>query len=509
MLNEANKLFYDKLEAQGVKAGYPDVHMYTLPSEVLPAEADVRSSLTRTLKLNVPIIASPMDSVVDVEMAIAMAELGGIAYLHRNMPAELVAKKIRRVKKRRNGIITSPFTVPRSWSVAQFRNWHVAERLEHIHRFPVSNGAPNLIVGLLSVSDLEFCMNEKDSVEAYMTGSNSLQSADPATTLQEAHEIMRRTKTKALPLFASLKAGDRDDERELVGMYSFTDTKQLCGPTPTSLNVDGNGQLVVGCAVGANDETMRRVELAVAAGVDIVHVDVAHGAHIKALNKMTEIKREFPKLQLSGGNISKYDGFRMIADTGADAVFIGQGCGATCTTRIIAGVGVPQVSAMMEIAHKMSDADPYMIADGGIRYSGDIAVAVGLKAKAVVIGTLLAATDESPGEKKLIDNQWMKPIRGMGSLGAMSHRSSQDRYGQAGADKLVPEGEEGYIASSGPVANAIAQFVGGLRASMGYTGSTTLDEHAERCELFRVLNQEESHPRILISAASPNYRPRT
>ncbi len=504
MPNPKLDVFFDILNSQALKAGYPDVHMMTLPSDVLPPQADVRTRLTRNLSLGIPIVASPMDTVTGEKMAIAMAENGGIAIFHRNMTPEDQQKKVRRVKRRRNGRIDTPISVPESMTIAEFKAWRKQDGKEHIDRFPVWRDSEKFISGLLAMSDLDFCLDESQLLKDVMVPTQRLLSMGPDTSLEEAYHFMHKSRIKVLPLFKSRETGGPDNTREIAGMYSWTDAKHICSGAPSLLNLDSKGQLVVGAAIGAGSDAMRRLELLSEVGCDVVLVDVAHGAHSSALKVMREAKCEFPAMEVIGGNISSGDGARAIADTGVDAVGIGQGCGAACTTRLIAGVGAPQVSAIDDAVRAL---EPYRIpgiADGGVRYSGDVAVGLATGAESAIIGKLLAAADESPGEKVLYQGRWMKPYRGMGSIGAMEERM-QNRYLQDGATKLVPEGVEGYVDCSGPVSDVLAQLIGGLRSSMGYLGASNLREFRERADLFRVMNQQESHPRMIITREAPNY----
>ncbi|MEY3226889.1 MAG: Inosine-5-monophosphate dehydrogenase [Planctomycetota bacterium] len=471
---------------------FDDVLLEPGYSEVMPSDVDISSSLTRAITLNVPIISSPMDTVTESDMAIAMAQLGGIGIIHKNMSIEQQAMQVDRVKRSEHGVIVDPVTLPPETPVGE------AARLmdeRNIGGVPITvNGR---LVGILTRRDLRFLESRERPVSEVMTKDN-LVTAPEDTSLERAERILLENKVEKLLLV--------DDNFQLKGLITIRDIdKNLQFPRASK---DSRGRLRVGAAVGVFD--LERVASLVESGVDVLVVDSAHGHSKNVIETVREIKRRL-EIAVIAGNVATEAGAKALADAGADAVKVGIGPGSICTTRIISGIGVPQLSAISNAARALSGTDIPVIADGGIRFSGDITKALAAGASTVMIGGLLAGVDESPGEMILYQGRSFKRYRGMGSLGAMVKGSSERyRQGTGAADqtKLVPEGVEGRVAYKGALQPLMFQLTGGLRSGMGYVGSQTIRELREKARFIEIspASVRENHPHdIAITQEAPNY----
>jgi IMP dehydrogenase len=433
-------------------------------------------------------------------MAIAMAEAGGIGVIHRGLSPEVQAKEVGRVKNRLNGRIETPITVRAEMTMEEVLNMREEKKFA-FHTFPVINSTGK-VVGLLSHNDFDFCSDLSLPVRAVMTPADELASASPKITPHEAYELMCRHKKKVLPLIGEGGA--------LSGMYILSDIKRILSSTYDH-NLDANGQLVVAAAVGTGEGALERAELLARKKCDVLHIDTAHGDSLNVIETIQKLKARYPDIDVVAGNISSGESAKRLADAGADGVLVGQGPGSICTTRVIAGVGVPQVSAVYECVKALEGSGMPVCADGGINNSGDMVIALAVGASSVMLGRLLAGTEEAPGETRLINNVQVKDYRGMGSHGAMrDNASSRERYGQNALtiSKVVPEGIEGIVPYKGSVQNALEQYVGGIRAGMGYNGAQTISKLTEVAALFRISSAglSESHPHdVTITAQAPNY----
>ncbi len=483
----------DKFGREGLT--FDDVLLVPRASSVLPRHVDVGTRLTRRIRLNIPIVSSPMDTVTESRMAIAMAREGGMGVIHKNLSAEQQAAEVDKVKRSEHGVIIDPFFLgPESL---------VSEALAMMARYRIS-GVPivregGYLVGILTNRDLRFETRFERPVSEVMTRDH-LVTAPEGTTLEEAKEILGRHKIEKLPLV--------DAHGRLRGLITIKDIEKA-RKFPNAAK-DDNGRLLAAAAVGVGPEHLERVEALVAARVDVVVVDTAHGHSRGVLDQVRLIKARFPDVEVVAGNVATREGTVALIEAGADAVKVGVGPGSICTTRVVAGVGVPQVTAVFEAYRAAQAYDVPVIADGGVRLSGDLVKAVAAGASSVMIGSLLAGCDESPGEMEIFRGRSFKVYRGMGSLGAM-REGSRDRYFQEEItdEKLVPEGIEGRVPYRGAVSDTIYQLVGGLRAGMGYCGAATLKELAEEAVFVRITNAGlmESHPHdVQITKEAPNYQ---
>ena len=471
---------------------FDDVMLVPAYSEVLPAEADVRSRLTRTIELNIPIVSAAMDSVTEARSAIAMARQGGIGIIHKNLEIKDQAREVDRVKRAESGIIVNPVTVRPSQSLRE------ALAVMHAHEIsgvPVVEGTS--AVGILTSRDIRFEKNLDQPVSALMT--TELVTVSPGCSQDEARQLLHKHRIEKLLVV---------DNGKLVGLITIKDLLQA-ERNPLA-NKDDRGRLRVGAALGPGSDRLQRAEALIEVGVDVLVVDTAHGHHKGVIDAVRDTKQRFPHVQVIGGNIATAEAAQALVDAGADAIKVGIGPGSICTTRIVAGIGVPQITA---IADCVEVADRYgvpVIADGGIKYSGEVTKALAAGASCVMIGSLFAGTDEAPGELVLYQGRSYKVYRGMGSLGAMK-KGSRDRYGQGGTadEKLVPEGIEGRVPHRGSLASILAQLVGGLRAGMGYTGSRTVAELRSNAKFIRISSAglRESHVHdVIITEEAQNYR---
>jgi IMP dehydrogenase len=476
---------------------FDDVLLLPAYSNVLPSEVSLESRLTKAIRLNIPVMSSAMDTVTEARLAIALAQEGGIGIVHKNMSIERQAREVRAVKKHESGIIRDPITIRPDETVAKL----IELTLEHkISGVPVVEG--DALVGIVTGRDVRFETRMDALVREVMTPKEQLVTAADNANFDEITDLLHQHRIEKVLLI--------NEQFELRGMVTVKDiNKAKAYPVACK---DGAGQLRVGASVGTSPDTDDRVAALVEAGVDALVVDTAHGHSQRVLDRISWIKQRFPDLDVIGGNVATADGTRALLSAGVDAVKVGIGPGSICTTRLVTGVGVPQISAISAAVDVASQENIPVIADGGVRYSGDIAKAISAGASVVMLGSLLAGTDEAPGEVELYQGRTYKSYRGMGSLGAMSAvDGSSDRYFQeAEGDhrKLVPEGVEGRVAYRGPVGPIVHQLMGGLRASMGYTGSEHIEELRTKSEFVRVsaASMSESHVHdVAITKEAPNY----
>ena len=474
---------------------YDDVLLVPAFSEVLPREVNIQSRFTRNITLNVPIISAAMDTVTESQMAIAMAREGGIGVLHKNMTAQQQAVKVRRVKRAESGMIMDPVTLPEDALVIDAKS---SMREHSIGGIPIVDEESRLI-GIVTNRDLRFEKNNQRPVSEVMTSANLVTVAE-GTSLSEAEGILQENKIEKLPVV--------NGENKLVGLITFRDITKL-NQKPIA-NKDKFGRLRVAAAIGVTADALERTEALVNAGVDAIVIDTAHGHTKGVVGILKMIKKEFPDLEVVVGNIATAEAARYLVDAGADAVKVGIGPGSICTTRVVAGVGFPQFSAVLEVAAAIKGSGVPVIADGGIRYTGDIPKAIAAGADSVMLGSLLAGTKESPGETIIYEGRKFKSYRGMGSVEAMKE-GSKDRYFQDVEDdikKLVPEGIVGRVPYKGELYESIHQFVGGLRAGMGYCGAADIPRLQETGRFIKVTASgiNEGHPHdVTITKESPNY----
>ena len=473
---------------------FDDVLLIPQASDVLPNEVDLRTTLCEGLSLNLPIISAAMDTVTESRLAIAMAREGGLGIIHKNMSIEEQAKEVDKVKRSEHGVITDPFFLePQNL---------VRDAVALMERYRIS-GVPitrnGKLVGILTNRDLRFETNYDQPIENVMTKENLI-TAPVGTSLADAQKILGRHRIEKLPIV--------DKDGYLKGLITIKDIEKSI-QYPNSAR-DKNGRLLVGAAVGTSANTMERIAALVEKKVDIIAVDTAHGHSKGVIEKVAQIKRAFPNVPIIAGNVATAGATRALIEAGADVVKVGIGPGSICTTRIVAGIGVPQFTAIMDCAEEADKLGKRVIADGGIKYSGDIVKALAAGGSAVMIGSMLAGTQESPGEIELYQGRSFKVYRGMGSLAAMAAGSS-DRYFQEGTKKFVPEGVEGRVPYRGTVSEIIYQMKGGLRSGMGYCGKATIDDLRLHSEFVRITNAGllESHPHdISISKEAPKYTAR-
>ncbi len=478
---------------QGEGLTFDDVLLVPRYSEVLPRETKVQTQLTRQISLEIPLVSAAMDTVTEAEMAIAMARQGGLGFIHKNMSPQEQANQVDLVKRSESGMISQPITLSPEDQVTQ--------ALQVMRKFRIS-GVPitraGKLVGILTNRDLRFLEDPHQPIEAVMTRENLI-TAPVGTTLEEAARILHQGRIEKLPVV--------DEEGMLCGLITIKDIqKKLDYPNSCK---DEHGRLRAGAAVGADPLLEERLERLVERGVDVITLDSAHGHSRNILQAARLIKKQYPELPLVVGNIATQEAARALLDTGCDAVKVGMGPGSICTTRVVAGIGVPQISAIWEVAKVCGEAGIPLIADGGIKYSGDIVKALAAGANCVMVGGLLAGTQESPGELILYEGRSYKIYRGMGSVGAMQ-QGSGDRYFQDETEpaKLVPEGIEGRVAFKGPLKDTVHQLMGGLRAGMGYCGAKDLETLKSDTTFLRVspAGLRESHPHdVQVTKGAPNY----
>lgn len=484
------------LRIQAEALTYDDVSLVPAHSNVLPKDVQLSTRLTRDLRLRLPIVSAAMDTVSEAQLAIAIAQLGGISIIHKNMTAAEQAAQIARVKKFEAGVIKEPFTVTPETSIADVL---ALTRARNISGVPVVEDGQ--LLGIVTSRDMRFEKKLDDPVRHIMTKKDRLVTVREGASDEEVLELLHKNRIEKILVV--------NDGFELRGLITVKDIqKKRDNPNAA---YDEHESLLVGAAVGVGGDTEERIEALHEAGVDVIVVDTAHGHSQAVLDRVKWVKKNFPELQVIGGNIVTGDAALALMDHGADAVKVGVGPGSICTTRIVAGVGVPQITAIDMVASALKDQIP-LIADGGIRYSGDIGKAIAAGASTVMIGGLFAGTEEAPGEVELFQGRSYKSYRGMGSIGAME-QGSKDRYFQdaSDADKLVPEGIEGRVPYRGPVGGIVHQLIGGLRATMGYVGCATIEEMRSKPQFVTVTNAgaTESHVHdVQITKEPPNYRTR-
>jgi IMP dehydrogenase len=471
---------------------FDDVLLVPAYSDFLPKDVDTRTRLTRKIELNIPLCSAAMDSVTEARTAITMAREGGIGILHKNLPPEAQALEVQKVKRAESGMVAAPVTVRPSQSLREA----MAIMQDHnISGVPVTEGESP--VGILTARDIRFEKNLDQPVAALMT--RELVTVPPGVSNDHAKQLLHKHRIEKLLVV---------DQGKLVGLITIKDIMQA-DRNPLAIK-DDKQRLRVGAAIGPGPDRAQRVEALVAAGVDVIVVDTAHGHSAGVIEAVRATRREFPNVQIIAGNVATAEATEALIEAGVDAVKVGIGPGSICTTRVVAGIGVPQITAVSDCARVADRYDIPIIADGGVKYSGDLSKAIAAGASCVMIGSLFAGTDESPGELVLYQGRSYKVYRGMGSLGAM-RKGSKDRYGQGGTadEKLVPEGIEGRVPHRGSLASILYQLVGGLRSGMGYTGCRTVQELRTKAKFVRITSQglRESHVHdVIITEEAPNYR---
>ncbi|KMQ67210.1 inosine-5-monophosphate dehydrogenase [Chryseobacterium sp. FH2] len=471
---------------------FDDVLLVPSYSEVLPNQVSLKSRLTDKITLNVPIVSAAMDTVTEGDLAIALARVGGLGFIHKNMTIAEQAAQVNRVKRSENGMISDPVTLSKDHTLAQAKETMAKYKISGL---PVVN-AENVLIGIITNRDVKYQENLDMKVEEIMTKDNLITS-DKNTNLEKAKEILLKNRVEKLPIV--------DKDNKLVGLITIKDIdNQLEYP---NANKDENGRLIVGAGVGVGEDTMDRIAALVKAGVDIVGIDSAHGHSKGVLDKISEIRKAYPDLDIVGGNIVTAEAAKDLIKAGANVLKVGVGPGSICTTRVVAGVGVPQLSAIYNVYEYAKSKNVTVIADGGIKLSGDIVKAIASGAGAVMLGSLLAGTDEAPGEEIIFQGRKFKSYQGMGSLSAMK-RGGKERYFQSEAKKFVPEGIEGRVPHKGKLEDVIFQLTGGLRAGMGYCGAKDVEALQKDTKMVMITGSglKESHPHdVIITQEAPNY----
>ncbi len=471
---------------------FDDVLLIPSYSEVLPSQVSLKSRLTDKITLNVPIVSAAMDTVTEADLAIALARVGGLGFIHKNMTIAEQAAQVNKVKRSENGMISDPVTLSKDHTLGEAK--------ELMQRYKIS-GLPvvdveNTLIGIITNRDVKYQENLAMKVEELMTKENIITS-DKNTDLEQAKKILLQNRVEKLPIV--------DANNKLVGLITIKDIdNQMEYP---NANKDQNGRLIVGAGVGVGVDTMERIEALVAAGVDIVAIDSAHGHSKGVIDKISEIKAAFPNLDIVGGNVVTAEAAEALIDAGANVIKVGVGPGSICTTRVVAGVGVPQLSAIYNVYEYAKTRNVSVIADGGIKLSGDIVKAIASGANAVMLGSLFAGTEEAPGEEIIFQGRTFKSYQGMGSLSAMK-RGGKERYFQSEAKKFVPEGIEGRVPYKGKLEDVVFQLTGGLRAGMGYCGTKDIPSLQKDSKMVKITGSglKESHPHdVIITQEAPNY----
>ncbi|MGI6150645.1 MAG: IMP dehydrogenase [Christensenellales bacterium] len=479
----------DKIVKEGLT--FDDVLLIPGKSEVLPKDVNLSTRLTDAIRLNIPLLSAAMDTVTEARLAIAMARAGGIGIIHKNMSIAEQAADVDKVKRSEHGVIVDPFFLS--------PEHRVSDALALMARYKIS-GVPIVVgtklVGILTNRDLRFEDNVNRPIKEVMTSENLI-TAPVGTDLKAAQQILKKHRIEKLPIV--------DEDFNLKGLITIKDIEKAI-QYPNSAK-DINGRLIVGAAVGPTKDMMDRVAALVAAKVDLIAIDTAHGHHINVLRAVETIRNAYPEMPIMAGNVATAEGTEDLIKAGASCIKVGMGPGSICTTRVVSGTGVPQITAVMDCAEAADKYGVRIVADGGIKYSGDIVKAIAAGASACMIGSLFAGTQESPGETEIYQGRQFKVYRGMGSVAAMS-KGSKDRYFQEGAEKLVPEGVEGRVPYRGPLADTIFQLCGGLRSGMGYCGTPDIESLRKNGKFMRITNASliESHPHdISITKEAPNY----
>lgn len=488
-------LWESKFQKEGLT--FDDVLLIPGESKVLPNDTDLKTTLGDNLHLNIPIISAGMDTVTESDMAIAMAREGGLGVIHKNMTIADQASEVKRVKRSENGIIRNPYFLSENALVSDARALMDNHQISGVP--VVKSKEDRTLIGIFTNRDLRYISDDSKAISDYMTKDDKLKTGPVDISLEEAEEILYDNRIEKLPLV--------DENNHLAGLITFKDIEKTI--TYPNASKDDQGRLLVAAAVGIGDETFERARALVEAEVDALVIDTAHGHSLSVLEKIAEIRETFPDVTIIGGNVATAEGTKALFDAGIDVVKVGIGPGSICTTRVVAGVGVPQLTAIYDSAKIAREYGKTIIADGGIKYSGDIVKALAAGGNAVMLGSMLAGTDESPGQFEIFQGRKYKTYRGMGSLGAMK-QGSGDRYFQSKtkADKRVPEGIEGRVAYKGAVSDIVYQMVGGLRSGMGYVGAANIHSLIEEAQFVRMsaTGLVESHPHhVSITKEAPNY----
>jgi len=494
--------FFKRMESIGLALTFDDVRLKTgrQISQTLPKDVSISSKFSRNVPLKMPIVSAPMDTVTEHKMAIAMAKAGGLGIIHRNLTIREQASEVAKVKYHLHGLIRKPICISEDEIIENILKKR-QEKGYNFHTFPVINKEKQLI-GILTENDFDFCHDHSLKAKEVMTKDPI--SGNKKTTIDQAYDIMKKDKKKVLPLI--------NENKELVGMYILSDIKRIKSGESNMYNIDNNGQLIVGAAIGIGEEAIERVKKLIEMKVDVVVIDTSHADSINVYNTLKELKKTFPQLDVVVGNISEPESAKRLAEAGADGIKVGQGPGSICTTRIIAGIGAPQLSAVYKCSQAVKDIP--ICADGGLRYSGDIPIAIGAGAHCVMMGGMLSGTKETPGEIVYLEGRSWKKYRGMGSLSAMQEsKASRERYGQERSEKgqLIPEGIEGLKPYKGDVNQVLFQYSGGLRNGMGSIGAKNIEELRELADFIRITasGKTESHPHdVRITEDAPNYERR-
>ena len=493
--NSTKSNYLNPLE-QGI--AYDDVLLVPQYSEILPSDVELASNLTKKIKLKVPILSAAMDTVTEADMAISLASEGGIGIIHKNMTVDEQARQVRIVKKYESGVISDPVTATSNMTVSEINKITKKYRISGV---PVVD--KNKLVGIVTNRDLRFVDNFNQKITKIMTPKNKLITVSENYTKDEVISALKENRIEKLLIV--------NKKFELKGMITFKDIQKAT--TFPNASKDSRGRLIVGGAIGTNEESVKRAEALIAQGVDVLVIDTAHGHSKLVINMLKNLKSKYPKQQIIVGNIATEEAAKDLIKAGADALKVGIGPGSICTTRIVAGVGVPQLTAIINVSREAKQSKIPLIADGGIRYSGDIAKAIAAGADCVMLGGLLAGTDESPGDVEMYEGRTYKSYRGMGSIGAMQ-KGSRDRYNQDGelvASKLVPEGIEGRVPYKGTMKTILHQLIGGLKSSMGYVGCKDIEKMKKDTTFIKISTsaKQESHIHdVDIVKEPPNYQPR-
>lgn len=493
--NSTKSNYLNPLE-QGI--AYDDVLLVPQYSEILPSDVELASNLTKKIKLKVPILSAAMDTVTEADMAISLASEGGIGIIHKNMSVDEQARQVRIVKKYESGVISDPVTATSNMTVSEINEITKKYRISGV---PVVD--KNKLVGIVTNRDLRFVDNFNQKITKIMTPKNKLITVSENYTKDEVISALKENRIEKLLIV--------NKKFELKGMITFKDIQKAT--TFPNASKDSRGRLIVGGAIGTNEESVKRAEALIAQGVDVLVIDTAHGHSKLVINMLKNLKSKYPKQQIIVGNIATEEAAKDLIKAGADALKVGIGPGSICTTRIVAGVGVPQLTAIINVSREAKQSKIPLIADGGIRYSGDIAKAIAAGADCVMLGGLLAGTDESPGDVEMYEGRTYKSYRGMGSIGAMQ-KGSRDRYNQDGelvASKLVPEGIEGRVPYKGTMKTILHQLIGGLKSSMGYVGCKDIEKMKKDTTFIKISTsaKQESHIHdVDIVKEPPNYQPR-
>ena len=480
----------DKFVKEGLT--FDDVLLIPQASDVTPNMIELGTRLTNKIKLNIPFMSAAMDTVTESQMAIAIAREGGIGIIHKNMTIEQQAAEVDKVKRSENGVIANPFSLSKNHTLKDADDLMATYKISGV---PIVD-EDNILIGIITNRDLRFETDFSKNIEESMTSENLI-TAPVGTGLKEAQEILSRHKVEKLPIV--------DEGNHLKGLITIKDIEKAV-QYPNSAR-DEQGRLLAGAAIGVTEDCLDRVKALVEAGVDVVALDSAHGHSKNIIEKVKEIKAAYPDLQVIAGNIATAEAAKALIEAGADCIKVGIGPGSICTTRIVAGIGVPQITAIYDVCNEAKKYGIPVIADGGIKYSGDCVKAIAAGADVIMMGSLLAGCDESPGEFEIYQGRRFKVYRGMGSLAAME-KGSKDRYFQTGSKKLVPEGVEGRVPYKGPLSDTIFQLVGGLRSGMGYCGTPTIEDLKENGQFIKITapGLKESHPHdIYITKEAPNY----